>query len=94
MYQRFQDARAIVRELGAPNPFITMTCNPKWVERKDLDEGVLGIQAAIIHVVEYQKRGLPRAHILLIVRPEDKPLTAQDVDRLVSAAIPGETARS
>ncbi|POM72367.1 Helitron helicase-like protein, partial [Phytophthora palmivora] len=54
----------------------------------DLDEGVLGIQAARIHVVEYQKRGLPHAHILLIVRPEDKPLTAQDVDRLVSAEIP------
>ncbi|POM79593.1 Helitron helicase-like protein, partial [Phytophthora palmivora] len=32
MYQRFQDAMAIVRELGAPNLFITMTCNPKWVE--------------------------------------------------------------
>ncbi|POM73708.1 Helitron helicase-like protein [Phytophthora palmivora] len=55
---------------------------------KGLDEGVLGIQAARIHVVEYQKRGLPHAHILLIVRPEDKPLTAQDVDRLVSAEIP------
>ncbi|POM64691.1 Helitron helicase-like protein [Phytophthora palmivora] len=27
MYQRFRDAMAIVREL-----FITLTCNPKWVE--------------------------------------------------------------
>ncbi|OWZ11532.1 Helitron helicase [Phytophthora megakarya] len=50
---------------------------------KDLDEGVLGIQAARVHVVEYQKRGLPHAHILLILRPEDKPVSAEDVDNLV-----------
>ncbi|OWY93284.1 Helitron helicase [Phytophthora megakarya] len=35
MYQRFMDAMAIVRELGAPNLFITYTCNPKWVEIKE-----------------------------------------------------------
>ncbi|OWY99785.1 Helitron helicase [Phytophthora megakarya] len=28
MYQRFMNAMAIVRELGAPNRFITYTCNP------------------------------------------------------------------
>ncbi|POM69471.1 Helitron helicase-like protein, partial [Phytophthora palmivora] len=47
---------------------------------KDLDEGLLGIVAARVHVVEYQKRGLPHAHILLNMRPEDKPVTAEDVD--------------
>ncbi|OWY92737.1 Helitron helicase [Phytophthora megakarya] len=99
MCQQFMDAMAIVRELGAPNLFITYTCNPKWVEikenlrpgqtaadrpdilarvfmqklkaiSKDLDEGVLGIQAARIHT------------------PEDKPLTAEAVNRLVSAELP------
>ncbi|OWY95393.1 Helitron helicase [Phytophthora megakarya] len=55
---------------------------------KDLDEGVLGIQAARVHVVEYQKRGLPHAHILLILRPEDKPVSAEDVDNLVWAELP------
>ncbi|POM69774.1 Helitron helicase-like protein [Phytophthora palmivora] len=54
----------------------------------DLDEGVLGIQAATIYVVEFQKQSLPHAHILLFVRPKEKPLTAQDVDRLFSAEIP------
>ncbi|POM60193.1 Helitron helicase-like protein [Phytophthora palmivora] len=117
MYQRFLDAMAIVRETGAPNLFITMTCNPNWPEikenlrpeekasdrpdivarvfmqklktlNKDLDEGLLGVVAARIHVVQYQKRGLPHAHILLIVRPEDKPVTAEDVDRLTSAELP------
>ncbi|OWZ04457.1 Helitron helicase, partial [Phytophthora megakarya] len=111
MYQRFLDAMAIVRETGAPNLFITMTCNPNWPEIKenltrgkqasdrpdlvarvfmqnlkalnqDLEESVLGVVAAKTYVVEYQKRGLPHAHILLILRPEDKPVSAEDVDRL------------
>ncbi|OWZ20554.1 Helitron helicase [Phytophthora megakarya] len=55
---------------------------------QDLDEGVLGVVAAKVYVVEYQKRGLPHAHILLILRPKDKPVSAEDVDRLVSAELP------
>ncbi|POM69486.1 Helitron helicase-like protein [Phytophthora palmivora] len=55
---------------------------------KDLDEGLLGVVDARIHVAEYQKRGLPHAHILLIMRPGDKPVTAEDVDRLTSAKLP------
>ncbi|OWZ02211.1 LOW QUALITY PROTEIN: Helitron helicase [Phytophthora megakarya] len=111
MYQRFLDAMAIVRETGAPNLFITMTCNPNWPEIKEsLSRGIdlisacvyaktesaqpgprrrrTGVVAAKIHVVEYQKRGLPHAHILLILRPENKPVSAEDVDRLVSAELP------
>lgn len=54
----------------------------------DLDEGVLGVQVARIEVVEFQKRGFPHAHILLILRAEDKPTTPAQVDRLVSAELP------
>ncbi len=32
MQQNFQDAMAIVRQFGKPDLFVTMTCNPKWVE--------------------------------------------------------------
>ncbi|POM75052.1 LOW QUALITY PROTEIN: Helitron helicase-like protein [Phytophthora palmivora] len=35
MYQRFLDAMTIVREKGAPNLFISMTCNPNWPEIKE-----------------------------------------------------------
>lgn len=119
MYQRFSDAMVIVRETGAPNLFITMTCNPSWpkikenlksgqkapdrpelvarvfVQKlkpldKDLDEGILGIQAARVQVVDYQKRGLPHAHILVILRPEDRPTCAEEVDRSVSAGLPNK----
>ena len=43
---------------------------------------------ACIHVVEFQKRGLPHAHILLILAAEDKPRTAEDIDAIVLAEIP------
>jgi len=32
MWQLYQDAMAIVRYCGKPDPFITMTCNPLWPE--------------------------------------------------------------
>jgi hypothetical protein len=32
MAQKYQDAMAIVRELGKPDVFMTMTCNPDWDE--------------------------------------------------------------
>ncbi|ETN09079.1 hypothetical protein PPTG_11128 [Phytophthora nicotianae INRA-310] len=45
---------------------------------KDLDESVLGRVAARIYVVEFQKRGLQHAHILVILADEDKPPHATD----------------
>ena len=32
MNKLYQDAMGIVRSLGKPDLFITMTCNPKWPE--------------------------------------------------------------
>ena len=43
---------------------------------------------AIIHVIEFQKRGLPHAHILIILKAKDKPSDSIRIDRLVSAEIP------
>ncbi|KAG2823728.1 hypothetical protein PC113_g22143 [Phytophthora cactorum] len=57
-------------------------------ELKDLDEGVLGRVHARIYVVEFQKRDLPHAHILVILAEEDKPRTRQIIDKMVSAELP------
>ncbi|KAG3072400.1 hypothetical protein PC121_g8919 [Phytophthora cactorum] len=57
-------------------------------ELKDLDEGVLGRVHARIYVVEFQKRGLPHAHILVILAEEDKPRTRQIIDKMVSVELP------
>ena len=40
-----------------------------------------------VQVIELQKRGLPHAHILIILAPEDKPETVDDVDATVCAEI-------
>ena len=118
MSNRFQDAMAIVRELGRPSLFITMTCNPKWPEivqslpygskaedhpeivarvfnlklnelMDDLTKRhVLGRTIGHMMVVEFQYRGLPHAHILLIMAPGDRISTADMVDQVSVAELP------
>ena len=44
------------------------------------------------HVIEYQKRGLPHAHILLWLSNESMLRTPEDIDTLISAEIPDPVA--
>ncbi|GBC16016.2 uncharacterized protein LOC112524872 [Rhizophagus irregularis DAOM 181602=DAOM 197198] len=56
---------------------------------KDLCEKYwLGKVIAYVYVIEFQKRGLPHAHILLILKPEDKLRSTDDYDSIVSTEIP------
>nr|XP_047122906.1 uncharacterized protein LOC124806222 [Hydra vulgaris] len=41
-----------------------------------------------VQVIEFQKRGLPHAHILLHLANDDKLETSQDIDDLICAEIP------
>jgi ATP-dependent DNA helicase PIF1 len=50
-----------------------------------------GRTVAFIYVVEFQKRGLPHAHILIILHSADKPRTPADIDSMVCAEIPCQT---
>lgn len=54
-------------------------------------EHVLGKVIGRIHVIEFQKRGLPHAHMLLCLDDADKIRTPDDIDRVVWAEIPGVT---
>ena len=55
---------------------------------KDIfDRGVLGRAAAYTYSIEYQKRGLPHAHILLILDRNSK-ISPDDMDKYVCAEIP------
>jgi hypothetical protein len=49
---------------------------------------ILGHTIAGIYVVEFQKRGLPHAHILIFFTEDYKPHTVEDVDRMISAELP------
>ena len=53
-----------------------------------VDQGILGKVIAHNGTIEFQKRGLPHVHLLLVFAEENKPSTVDDIDRLVSAQIP------
>ena len=115
--RRYHDAMAIVRRLGKPSLFITMTCNPHWDEimlcmlgmlpadRPDIvarvfnlklaqlleelkKDGIFGRCVASMHVIEFQHRGLPHAHILLVLDNDFKQ--PHEVDAFVTAELPVE----
>jgi hypothetical protein len=52
------------------------------------DTQIFGRVVAHMHVIEFQKRGLPHAHILLILDPEFKPRNPELIDCMVQAEIP------
>jgi hypothetical protein len=53
-----------------------------------IDNDIFGRVVAHVHVIEFQKRGLPHAHILLILGASDKPTTTDAIDSIVCAEIP------
>jgi hypothetical protein len=56
---------------------------------KDLmKDEVFGPTMAQIHVIKFQKQGLPRAHILIILKPKFRPTTPAHIDMAISAKLP------
>ena len=51
-------------------------------------EEVFGKVVSYVYVVESQKRGLPRAHILITLSVENKIKFIEDIDEMISAEIP------
>ncbi|XP_049360644.1 uncharacterized protein LOC125825341 [Solanum verrucosum] len=116
--RRYMDAMALVQEFGRPNLFITMSCNPEWIEiqeqlcvgqvaqdRPDLvtivfraklqdlkdqifKKEIFGPKTAHVFVIEFQKRGLPHIHLLLILKEGHKIRSADQYDRYISAELP------
>ncbi|KAF1872274.1 hypothetical protein Lal_00028182 [Lupinus albus] len=51
---------------------------------------VLGKVIAYMHTIEFQKRGLPHAYLLLFLHPSNKYPSPEDIDRIISAEIPND----
>ncbi|XP_028782636.1 uncharacterized protein LOC114738734 [Neltuma alba] len=52
------------------------------------EEKLFGTVRAEVYTIEFQKRGLPHAHILLFLDPRDKLKNPEDVDAMICAEIP------
>ncbi|XP_021725783.1 uncharacterized protein LOC110692998 [Chenopodium quinoa] len=61
-----------------------LICLKKQIMKKQ----IFGKVAAMIYVIEFQKRGLPHAHFLIILKPDYKLKTPSDFDHFVSAELP------
>ncbi|XP_021991783.1 uncharacterized protein LOC110888572 [Helianthus annuus] len=56
---------------------------------KDLREkSLFGNASAVVYTIEFQKRGLPHAHIFLFLNDESKLHSVEHVDKFISAEIP------
>ncbi|XP_076945507.1 uncharacterized protein LOC143616599 [Bidens hawaiensis] len=54
------------------------------------DKSLFGKVQAVVYTIEFQKRGLPRAHICIFMHPRSKIHNPQDVDKFISAEIPNK----
>ncbi|XP_062190285.1 uncharacterized protein LOC133893304 [Phragmites australis] len=50
-------------------------------------KGFFGTIIAVVYTIEFQKRGLPHAH-LIVWLDKDGPLTSDNIDKLISAQLP------
>ncbi|XP_027171825.1 uncharacterized protein LOC113771446 [Coffea eugenioides] len=53
-----------------------------------LNKQIFGEVAACVYVIEFQKRGFPHAHLLLILKPGHKLLNPESYDKIVCAELP------
>ena len=58
------------------------------LEKELYKDGIFGARIAHMRVIEFQKRGLPHAHILIILHEKDRISSIEQVDKIVVAEIP------
>ncbi|KAI9084741.1 hypothetical protein K1719_033147 [Acacia pycnantha] len=87
MIQNYQDAMAICAWV---TEILSRIFNPKLhkLMRTLKDQKIFGSIKADVYTVEFQKRGLSHAHIILWLSESDKIRSSFEVDQVISAEIP------
>ena len=78
-------------ELAQDRPDLTSRIfRAKLYDLKDqiFKKEIFGKVAAHVHVIEFQKRGLPHCHMLIILQAEYKITRPEQFDKFISAEIP------
>ncbi|XP_076945800.1 uncharacterized protein LOC143617009 [Bidens hawaiensis] len=102
MMQNYLDAMCLCRWYGYPDFFLTITCNPDRPDilcrifkmkldsmiKLLKDKALFGKIKAAVYTIEFQKRGLPHAHICLFIAPENKIHNPSHMDNFISSEIP------
>jgi hypothetical protein len=52
------------------------------------EKHIFGRVIGYVWVIEFQKRGLPHCHMLIMLDQRDKPITIEDIDKITSAELP------
>jgi hypothetical protein len=60
------------------------------MKKKLMENDILGKVWAYVYVVQFQKRGLPHAHFLLIMKRKWKLTCPEQYDVLISAELPNK----
>ena len=82
----------IQKAVDRPDIVVRVFEEKKKALLKEIRDGLFGKTAAMVHTIEFQKRGLPHMHLLIFLDQADKIRDASDVDSIVSAQIPDPVA--
>ncbi|XP_074355904.1 uncharacterized protein LOC141695565 [Apium graveolens] len=89
MFQYFKDSLAICRAIVDAPDIVSHVFKLNLDQLLDLikKKNYFGKCIGVMHVIEFQKRGLPHVHMLIWLSPESRPNSIEKVDQLVPSEI-------